>query len=131
MSRPENPSRLPLTVLVIEDEQRVARVIETVLGRAGHEVLLAGSLTEARRLVADEEPDVVIADFILPDGDGLAFATRLHDERGTGVVLMSGLSDLPEAAELVPLAKPFTPDQLEQAVADAAARAARPAATRP
>ena len=122
---------MPLAVLVIEDEQRVARVIETVLARAGHEVLLAASLTEARRLLADEEPDVLIADFILPDGDGLAFAARLHGERGTGVVVMSGLADLPEASELVPLAKPFTPDQLEQAVCAAAARVARSAAGRP
>ncbi len=113
----------PLAVLVVEDEQRVARVILTILQRAGHEVAVAGSLLDARRLLAAGEFDVVVADFILPDGDGLAFAIRLQGEQGVGAVVMSGLADLPDADPIVPLPKPFTPDQLERAIARAATAA--------
>lgn len=113
----------PLAVLVVEDEQRVARVILTILERAGHRVAVAGSLHDARRLLAAGAFDVVVADFILPDGDGHAFAGRLQGERGMAAIVMSGLLDLPDAGPVVTLPKPFTPDQLERALAAARATA--------
>ena len=110
---------------MVEDEQRVARVILTILERAGHRVALAGSLRDAELALRRSAFDVVIADFILPDGDGLAFARQAHADLGAGAIVMSGLIDIPDSEGLVALAKPFTPDQLERALAEAAATARR------
>ena len=62
------------SVIVVEDEQRVARVIVTILERAGYDVTVAASLAEALLALAGRSYDVLVADLILPDGDGLAFA---------------------------------------------------------
>ena len=117
-----------IEVLVVEDEARVARVIVAILERPGVDITVTGSLKSAQlALDAYGEFDVLVVDFILPDGDGLEFARRVHAERGCAIVLMSGLVEIPGAESFTTLAKPFTPDALEQAVADAlvAARASR------
>ncbi len=110
-------------VLVVEDESRVAAVIRLVLERRGHQVTVAGSIAEAQLALAAAEPDAVIADFILPDGDGLSFALAARATHGVAVLLMSGLQHLPGADGIAVLAKPFTPDQLEGALAAALAGA--------
>lgn len=115
-----------LDVLVVEDEQRVARVILAILERAGHRVALAGALREAAAALSSSAYDVIIADFILPDGDGLAFARQARSEHGAGAIVMSGLADIPDSDGLISLAKPFTPDQLERALTDAVATVRRP-----
>ena len=112
------------SVLVVEDEQRVAWVIRAILERSGFDVSVASSIAEARELVADTPLDAVVVDFILPDGDGLDFARRMRESHGAAVVVMSGLAYLPEAVDVVLLTKPFTPEHLEQAVAAALAKSA-------
>ncbi len=109
------------SALVVEDEQRVARVIVAILERSGYDVTVAGSLAEARVALAGRSYDALVADLILPDGDGLAFAEEARRERSIGVVLMSGLAEFQLPLGVVPLVKPFTPDQLEGALAQALA----------
>lgn len=109
-------------MLIVEDEQRVARLISTILGRASHATTIAASLGEARELLERAVFDVVIVDFILPDGDGLAFVAAQRDATGTAAIVMSGLLDLPDGRGIATLAKPFTPDQLEHALERAVQR---------
>ena len=109
--------RRVFSVLVVEDEQRVAWVIRAILERSGFDVTVAGSIAEAGEIAAGTPLDAVIVDFILPDGDGLGFAQRLRHDHGVAVVVMSGLAYLPDAADVVTLTKPFTPEHLEQALA--------------
>ena len=112
------------SVLVVEDEQRVAWVIRAILERSGFAVTAAASIAEAREIAAGAPPDAVVVDFILPDGDGLGFAQRMRDNHGAAVVVMSGLAYLPDADGVVLLTKPFTPEHLEQALAQALAKSA-------
>ena len=67
----------PIRVLVVDDNTMVAESLVRLLGdKEGVEVLgRAASLAEARALAAAHEPDVILMDFELPDGDGAA-ATR-------------------------------------------------------
>ena len=103
-------------MLVVEDESRVAWVIRAIFERAGHEVAVASSIGEGGTQLAVAVPDAVIVDFILPDGDGLAFARRVRADNGVCIVVMSGLAEVPDSDDVVSLLKPFTPDQLEQAL---------------
>ena len=107
------------SVIVVEDEQRVARVIVTILERAGYDVTVAASLAEALLALAGRSYDVLVADLILPDGDGLAFVEEVRCTRNISVVLMSGLAEFQLPLGVVSLVKPFTPDQLEGALAEA------------
>lgn len=106
-----------LSLLVVENEEPVAWVIRTIFERRGHTVTLAGTLDAARSLIEEVAPDALVIDFVLADGNGLAFARQVRAERGIGVVLMSGgLAELPDSDDIQMLAKPFTPDQLEDSL---------------
>ena len=109
--------RASLSLLVVEDEPRVAWVIRAIFERSGHEVAVASSIGDAGGLLAAAVPDAVIVDFILPDGDGLTFARRARADYGVGIIVMSGLSEVPDADDVISLLKPFTPDELEHALA--------------
>ena len=66
----EKPLR-PLNVLVVEDEIEVQRLIEMRLIQRGHEVTVASTGREAIPAFDAGSFDVVVADVLLPDGDGL------------------------------------------------------------
>ena len=110
------------SVLVVEDENRVAWVIRAILERSGFDVTVASSIAEAHELGAGLRLDAIVVDFILPDGDGLGFARQMRASHGAAVVVMSGLTGLPDAGDIVMLTKPFTPEHLEQALALAPAK---------
>ncbi len=85
-------------VLVLEDNDSLARNLEDVLRESGFDPLVLGSVRE----VMDQEhlPDVAVIDYRLPDGDGLE-AARLLAARDPGlpIILMSGYTD--EASERI------------------------------
>lgn len=111
--------RPPTRVLVVEDEEWLRTVIVRMLRDGGYEVRGAADGREALKLLHDEgEVDVVLTDVVMPGVSGPDLARELARIRPTTrVVFMSGYApsglDVP-GAEL--LAKPFTEEQLFQAV---------------
>lgn len=63
-------------VLVVDDEPDLRNLYELSLVREGYQILSAGSVAEARALLAEQSFDVLITDMNLPDGQGLEL---LHD----------------------------------------------------
>ena len=63
-------------VLLVEDSSATQDLIELVLGAAGHQVRVASTGAEATKLLADENFDVVLCDFHLPDFSGLEVVHR-------------------------------------------------------
>lgn len=78
-----------LPVLVVEDSFLIAASLEDSLQEAGLTVLLAGSVAEAEALLVATGFSAALLDFILPDGDSLELARRLHAD-GCKVALVSG-----------------------------------------
>ncbi len=69
-------------ILVVEDEAAIRDMLVFNLGRAGYDVLGAGSAAEARAAIADRHPDVILMDWMLPDVSGLELTRQLkRDER--------------------------------------------------
>ncbi len=84
-------------LLAVEDEPRNAALLEAILGRAGYRLELAQDLAEARTLLADLTPDLVLLDRHLPDGDGLDLISTIRgDDRLRNVpILLVSASVLP------------------------------------
>ena len=62
----------PLSVLVIDDHESVRAGIKAALSRAGHICVgEAGSISEARAQIAHTNPQIIVVDLSLPDGNGL------------------------------------------------------------
>ncbi|MDG4825955.1 response regulator transcription factor [Asanoa sp. WMMD1127] len=79
-----------MRVTVIEDDDRVARGLVTVLAQAGFEVHRVATAAEAVRA---DPSDVVLVDLGLPDGDGLELIRRLRDRPETAVIAVTARSE--------------------------------------
>jgi two-component system cell cycle sensor histidine kinase/response regulator CckA len=109
------------TILVVEDNPSLGKVIHRILRRYGFTVLFAGTADEARRLVAEHpEPiDVLLSDVVMPQQSGPALAAELSPRRPEmRVIHMSGYTDDAVVRhgmldrKAVFLQKPFTADVL-------------------
>ncbi|HRF20121.1 MAG TPA: response regulator, partial [Chitinophagaceae bacterium] len=56
------------TILIIDDEEKLRRLLKRIISLEGFDVIEAGSFKEAARLMDKEVPDVVLCDVKLPDG---------------------------------------------------------------
>ncbi|ADH86018.1 response regulator transcription factor [Desulfurivibrio alkaliphilus] len=65
------------TLLAIDDDQDILKVLKANLELHGFKLVTATSLTEARQVLESLQPDLIILDLMLPDGDGLEFCCSL------------------------------------------------------
>ena len=81
----------PLTVLIIDDHESVRAGIKVALARAGHICVgEAANIAEARAQIAHTNPQVIVVDLSLPDGNGLEIViwTRSISQR-IGIVVLT------------------------------------------
>src|SRR5690554_3339807 len=71
------------TVLVVEDDEAIRDMIVFNLERSGYRVLEAGDCQSGRVLIADELPDLVLLDWMLPDTSGVELARSLRRDELT------------------------------------------------
>ncbi len=110
-------------VLLVDDDGRLAEMLQGYLGGAGYRVQIAPDLAAARQQLAAKSgvPDLVILDLMLPDGDGLGFCRHLRGlphAAGLPVLMLSARGEPMDRViglELGAddyLAKPFEPREL-------------------
>ena len=106
-------------VLIVEDEAKLRNSLVEGLRLEEWTVTGVGTEAEARRCLDTQEFDLVVLDWMLPDGDGLELARRLHAQQKTIPILMmsarggSAVKDrVLEAGATGFLAKPFSFDDL-------------------
>lgn len=90
------------TVLIIEDEKPIARALTTKLKQAGYNTLHASNGNEGLDLFADEKPDLVILDLVMPEVDGFEVLEKVKS-KNTPFLIFSNLSqkgDKERVAEL-------------------------------
>ena len=106
------------TVLVVDDEPEIVRVVRDYLEHAGFAVLTAGDGAGGLRLARSEKPDLVVLDLGLPGLDGLDVTRSLRREGNLPVIMLTARAD--ESDKLVGLelgaddylTKPFSPKEL-------------------
>lgn len=79
-------------VLVIEDDRRLGPLVVELVEAAGFQARLARRLDEAWTLAQDWQPDALVLDLGLPDGDGLDFCGRVRADarlRRCGVLMLT------------------------------------------
>jgi DNA-binding response OmpR family regulator len=72
----ERPKR---TILVVDDEVHIRRIVELKMRNAGYEVITAGNGEEAYHLILSEKPDVVISDINMPKMDGKTLCGKTNE----------------------------------------------------
>jgi CheY-like chemotaxis protein len=114
-------------ILVIDDEEQLRDLLKQMLTRDGHEVKTAFDGVEGVRIFNQFNPQLVITDIIMPNKDGIEVITELlcRDSNIAIIAISGGRRAITaefnlESAELLGvkgiLSKPFTRDQLREAV---------------
>jgi two-component system, OmpR family, alkaline phosphatase synthesis response regulator PhoP len=106
------------TVLVIEDEMEIARLVRDYLEDAGFQVTVAGDGEAGLASARGSKPDLVVLDLRLPGRDGLDVARELRRSSSVPIVMVTARGD--EADRIVGLelgaddyiVKPFSPKEL-------------------
>jgi CheY-like chemotaxis protein len=71
-------------ILIVDDDEDIRLVSETVARRiGGWDVVLAASGTEALARAREEQPDVILLDVMMPDGDGPSTLAKLREDPAT------------------------------------------------
>ena len=122
-----------IKVMVIDDSKTIRRTAESLLKKAGCDVITAIDGFEALALIADLHPDVIFVDIMMPRLDGYQTCALIkHNEvyRDIPVIMLSSKDGLFDRARgrIVGseqyLTKPFTKDELLGAIRRHASKAA-------
>jgi DNA-binding response OmpR family regulator len=113
---------LPGRIVVVDDDPTVADVVGRYLVRDGHTVECVHDGHEALRRIAEQPPDLVVLDLMLPGIDGLEVCRRLRERWPIPVVMLTALGD--ETDRLAGfeigaddyVTKPFSPRELAMRV---------------
>jgi len=76
-------------ILLVEDEPSIAVPFGQALQREGFDPLMAGTARDALRLARDEQPDLVVLDIGLPDGDGRDVCRLLRRESTVPILIVT------------------------------------------
>ena len=122
------------TILVVDDEPKITRLVRDYLERAGYGVHVASDGSSALSQARAEKPDMVILDLGLPHMDGLDVTRELRKMSNVPIIMLTARSE--ESDKLIGLelgaddymTKPFSPREL---VARVKALLRRPRTRRP
>jgi DNA-binding response OmpR family regulator len=76
-------------ILVVEDEDSISQPFAEALRRAGFEAIVTGTAAGALELANDAEPDLIILDLSLPDGDGRDVCRELRRRSDVPIVMLT------------------------------------------
>ncbi|PIV20076.1 MAG: response regulator [Deltaproteobacteria bacterium CG03_land_8_20_14_0_80_45_14] len=113
-------------ILVVDDEEDVARALKIRLKANGYHVVLASDSVQAFSMANKEKPNLIILDIMIPGGGGFVVAERLKQSTATHdipIIFLTGISGGEERAYKVGasgyLMKPYHPEKLLETIHNA------------
>jgi CheY-like chemotaxis protein len=112
------------TVMVVDDDEDNALVLEAALERVGFEVTVARSMQDACAVLAERAVDVLVTDYSLGDGDAVELIGMLGARRPRVAVLVTGYGSPEDRARSraagfnAHLLKPVSFAELERTIVD-------------
>ena len=113
-------------ILVVDDEPTIVRLMEFILARQGHEMLVAVNGEEALEKIRAHAPDLVLLDIMMPRIDGYEVARTVRADPATAalpIIMLSAKAqeeDIRKGVEIGVdeyITKPFSPEHLVHVVA--------------
>lgn len=125
------PAGPPIKVLIVDNDEALARAMEESLAKAGYELVVATSGPEGARKIETDTFDIVVTDLVMNDVDGMEILGRARQALPDAeVILVTGHATVPKAVEAMQqgafnfLEKPISTTRL-RAVCEKAADAIR------
>ena len=87
------------TVLVVDDDVRILRMIQRILELEGHRVVKAVDGQSALDIFDVENPDIVLLDVMMPDVDGYAVCKRIREFSQVPIIMVTAKDNYAEVLE--------------------------------
>lgn len=109
------------TILVVDDEESIRDMLAMALEISGYRCIQAGDIFEAHQLIVDEQPSLVVLDWMLPNGSGVELLRRLRRADATEQLPVIMLTAKTAEANVIQalevgaddyITKPFAPKEL-------------------
>jgi len=104
------------TILLVDDDFYLNNTNQNEFYRRGYSVLTATSYSEARTILSESEPDIIIMEVVLPDGNGFNFCNEIINHTRASIVFLTVKSDKNDMIRGIKLGceeyiqKPFSKD---------------------
>jgi len=106
-------------ILIVEDDSTFVQLLQGFLQKNGHEVTAAGNVKTGLRLLTQNDFDLLLLDYRLPDGIGLDVMMKAREAGlAVPVIIMTSFNDVRTAVKAIQLGasdyitKPVNPDEL-------------------
>ncbi|AQU81705.1 MAG: response regulator [Halomonas sp.] len=83
----------PATLMVVDDDPEIRELLADYLGRHGYQVLTADGADSLYRLLADQTPDLLIVDVMMPGDDGFTVCRELRKTSETPIIMLTASAD--------------------------------------
>lgn len=106
------------TLLLVEDNIDLNTANSRALRMRGYEVFTAQTAAQARGHLARAEPDIILLDVMLPDGDGFALCEEIRDKTAAHILFLTAKADHQSMMRGLGgggddyITKPFHPEEL-------------------
>jgi DNA-binding response OmpR family regulator len=118
-------------ILLVEDDPETVRTLTKALERGGYRVATAGNGSEARSILGQVRPDLILLDLMLPDTDGLVLTAPIKMLTNAPIIICSARQEQGDRVLGLRLgaddfiAKPFELEELEARIEAVLRRASR------
>jgi two-component system response regulator HydG len=107
------------SILIVEDDLTLSLMLKTWLSKKGFIVMTALTVSDAKKNILDEQPEVILLDLRLPDDSGISLLKWVKEKyRDVIVIMMTGYADVASAVESIKsgaydyVSKPLNPEEL-------------------
>lgn len=82
-----------MKILVVDDDLHIQKLYKEELEEEGYNVVVAGTGAQAMELFAQEDPDLVTLDILMPDVDGIKLLRQMKEKKPRLPIIMSTAYD--------------------------------------
>ena len=132
----EDPS-YPPHVLVVDDDDRLRRLLKKFLLENGYMVAVASNAADARRQLATFQFDLLVVDVMMPGEDGMSLTRDIRTKSTVPILMLTAMGDAPDRIRGLEIgvddymAKPFEPKELALRISSILRRAPTAEASTP
>ncbi len=107
-----------MRILVVDDDERIRDILKRQLTYEGYQVAVAGDSRETFSQVAENPPDLVVLDWMLPGISGLEICRRIRQTEDMPILMLTAKGTLEDKVDGLDsgaddyLVKPFQPEEL-------------------
>jgi two-component system, OmpR family, response regulator len=80
-------------ILIVEDDAEIARLVGAFLDRSGFRTTHLASGKTVSKVIAEDRPDLVLLDLLLPGEDGLSIARRIRSTQSIPIIMLTAMTE--------------------------------------